>query len=121
MFDVEARTMTMDHRWGRREPTELPVRISTPAGLSGSARILNVSYSGAYLHTTLRLPLFTVVHFDPPIRHRAAGQAERLAGCVVRRDERGVGVEWVAAEADQSLRSEHRLRGDHLPITATDS
>lgn len=81
----------MDHRFGRRFRCGTVVRLSAGEGTVGQGRLANVSLSGAYLETGLPLPLFAAVEITrageslPPIHPR---------GSVVRRDARGVGIEW---------------------------
>ena len=62
---------------------------------AGTGRVLNVSLTGAYLETLVPLRLLSVIHLelDTPTSH--AGSARTVSGTVVRRDGRGVGLEWL--------------------------
>ena len=82
----------MEHRFGRRYACGSPVRISAGDEASGDGQLVNVSMSGAYLQTELDLPLFALISLVK-IRKDDRTPVELLAS-VVRRDGRGVGVEW---------------------------
>ncbi len=84
----------MEHRWGRRIPCGSEVRITTGAAQRGQGRMRDVSMSGAYLETSMPLPLHTAVVVSVI---RANGSETELRGNVVRRDAAGVGVEWSEA------------------------
>jgi hypothetical protein len=86
--------MGMDHRWGRRQPTDLAVRFVAKAGVSGTGRVLNISLTGAYLETRVALRLLSLVYLEPD--SSVSGDAPRgcTAASVVRRDALGVGLEW---------------------------
>jgi hypothetical protein len=88
-----ARFPHMEHRWGIRRRCRARVCISAGAGISGAARVRNVSTSGAFLETALPLPLFSqlsiaVLGDDGPA-HRI-----EFAAAVVRTEPGGVGIEW---------------------------
>ena len=86
-----APALFMEHRFGRRFRCGTTVRLSAGAGVTGRGRLTNVSLSGAYLETSLPLPLFATVE----IRSDAGRDTPvELVASVVRRDARGVGVEW---------------------------
>ena len=51
----------MEHRWGQRRRCRARVCVSAGAGVSGSARLRDVSISGAFLETALPLPLFAQI------------------------------------------------------------
>ena len=57
--------MGMEHRWGRRESTDVPVQFLARSGMTGSGRVLNISSTGAYLQTALSLPLNSLVYLEP--------------------------------------------------------
>jgi hypothetical protein len=79
----------MEHRFGRRFRCGTPVRLSAD-GISSKARLADVSLSGAYLQTELDVPLSAVIE----ITAERNGRRVSLRGSVVRRDARGMGVEW---------------------------
>jgi hypothetical protein len=81
----------MEHRWGRRIRCGTPVRISCGAGQTGAGRMRDVSMSGAFVETSLDLPLFAPVELAVLRSH---GWDIALSGHVVRRDADGVGIEW---------------------------
>jgi hypothetical protein len=101
----------MEHRWGRRYDTDVSVRFVALPGTIGSGRVTNISLSGAFMETTAKLRLLTVLYIEgleSDGGRGKAGVAKRLAATVVRRCSAGVGLEWcerwrsVAPEASTS-------------------
>ena len=86
--------MGMDHRWGRRLPTDVAVQLIARSGARGTGRVINVSLTGAYLETQMPLRPLSLVYLESADKNLAAGTVERIAASVVRHDARGVGVEW---------------------------
>ncbi len=82
----------MEHRWGWRRPCRAQVSVAAAGGLTGAGTLRNVSMSGAYLDTALPLPLFAqiavAVLLDDGTR------CAEYTATVVRRDAKGVGIEW---------------------------
>jgi len=89
----------MDHRWGRREPTDVAVRVIAKPGVTAPGRVLNISLTGAYLETRVPLRLLSIVYLEPatPTSDPSAGPG--IAASVVRQDARGVGLEWLDVSA----------------------
>jgi hypothetical protein len=86
--------MGMDHRWGRRQPTDVAVRFVAKAGMTGTGRVLNISLTGAYLETRVPLRLLSLVYLEPETSLSGDDTRRRIAASVVRRDALGVGLEW---------------------------
>jgi hypothetical protein len=84
--------MGMDHRWGRRQPTDVAVQVIAKSGARGTGRMANVSLTGAYLETQMSLRPLALVYLQSADRNLAGGK--RIAASVVRCDARGVGLEW---------------------------
>lgn len=76
----------MEHRWGQRVPAAIKVKLQGRPGAIGSGCLRDVSISGAFIETALRLPLLVRIDVDAGSR--------KLAGWVVRRNAIGIGVEW---------------------------
>ena len=85
----------MEHRWGQRRPCRAHVRVTGGAGVAGTGHLRNVSMSGAYLESTLLLPLFSRLTVAV-LRDDGSRHAEFTA-TVVRRERGGVGIEWLEA------------------------
>jgi len=84
----------MEHRWGRRIPLEVPVRLDLGGRPMGRGVLRNASISGALIETALELPVFTnLVVALPTISEAVPGPVE-LAACVVRRETAAFAVEW---------------------------
>lgn len=81
----------MEHRWGIRHLLDVYVRLE---GLPGFARLRNVSSSGAYLETRAAPALDSHVLLELRCGLGKDGGRCRVGAYVVRRDERGIGVEW---------------------------
>jgi len=87
----------MEHRWGHRLSTHIPVRLRCLQALDSGCRCLgcveNVSASGALIRTELGIcPSATIVveTLSP-----ALGMQEReLPACVIRAGEAELAVEW---------------------------
>lgn len=86
--------MGMEHRWGRRQPTDVAVHLIAKPGVAGFGRVLNVSLTGAYLETRVPLRLLAIVYLGPAAAASASDSGRSIAASVVRRDARGVGLEW---------------------------
>jgi hypothetical protein len=86
--------MSMDHRWGRRRPTDVAVQVIAKWGARGTGRLANVSLTGAYLETQMTLRLLALVYLESLDRNSAGGPGKRIAASVVRLDGRGLGLEW---------------------------
>ena len=80
----------MEHRWGRRVATHLPVRL-TGAG-SASGRLIDVSISGALIETQLRVRPSACITVETTTRDALP---LKLPACVVRVGSGSIGVEWL--------------------------
>jgi PilZ domain len=87
----------MEHRWGRRQPTDLKVRVASTDKI-GSGRLLNISMTGAFVATRMPLRLLSVVYVASSSSRRV--RTSGMAAFVVRRDADGVGLEWCEALQD---------------------
>jgi len=89
----EPRPFFMEHRWGQRMTCRARVQLSAGAGLSGAGRVRDVSSSGAFIETTLQLPmqarLMLVVRGNKSATHEI-----EIAASVARVNRDGIGVEW---------------------------
>ena len=84
----------MEHRHGHRAAVDVEVTVRTRAGLIGSGRINEASSSGARLQISLPLRVHSVISLTL-VRHRYPGpQRLKLEAEVVRRTDRGFGIEW---------------------------
>ena len=87
----------MEHRWGRRIACGTPVRLTTAGALIDHCRLRDVSMSGAFIETTLELPMLARISLTVL---RAEPQAEcEISASVVRLARDGVGVEWCETPA----------------------
>lgn len=80
----------MEHRWGQRVALGLPVRLELAGELLAHGRLEDASISGGYVTTDTAFPVFAAVEV---VLRTPAGRLA-LPACVVRCDERGLGVEW---------------------------
>jgi hypothetical protein len=92
----------MEHRWGRRQPTDIAVCvIGKLLGATATGRVLNISLTGAYLETTAALRVHALVYLETSGAASAAGSSRRHAASVVRRDATGVGLEWCESPSER--------------------
>ena len=77
----------MEHRWGQRVTIEVPVRLEAGGRKLGRGVLRNASMSGAFIETSLELPVFSnLVVSIPP--------AGDLVASIVRCAPGGFAVEW---------------------------
>jgi hypothetical protein len=86
----------MDHRWGQRLATDVSVLVAG-SGMTGIARVANVSLTGAYLETSVPLRLRSLVCLQSRTHYHAYFSGDHVAANVVRHDGLGVGLEWCEA------------------------
>ena len=84
----------MEHRWGQRVPVGMRVRLSCLPYAIGSGWLRDVSVSGAFIETNLRLPLLASVHVEVELPGCGRATRHSVAGHVARQAEDGVGIEW---------------------------
>ena len=82
----------MEHRWGERVNAAIEVRLIAGSSYVGRGVLRDVSISGGYIETGLRLPLWLCLQVEIVPHPRSPRQ--RIAACLARQDERGIGVEW---------------------------
>ena len=85
----------MEHRWGRRQSTDVRVRFVSHARI-GTGCLSNVSVTGAFMKTKVHLRLLSVVNLSSASHSRKA-KGNGVAAFVVRQDSAGVGLEWCEA------------------------
>ena len=88
----------MEHRWGQRMHCQARTRLSAGDGISGTGSVRDVSTSGAFIETTLDLPMHTRVTLIVQGNESATHEVE-IAASVARVDRDGVGVEWCETPA----------------------
>ena len=97
VYGISAEVAAMEHRWGHRLVTSIPVRLrclqSPDSGCRCLGRLENISASGAMVRTELGIcpsPSIAVEALDP-----AFGlEGRELAACVVRSDRGEMAIEW---------------------------
>lgn len=70
------------------------VRLGSNGAEIGMANIANVSISGAFLETSLKLPVNANIMLEPVSTAGAALEGVKLTARVARVDPRGLGIEW---------------------------
>jgi hypothetical protein len=113
----------MEHRWGRREKTNLEVQFFTGPGTIGIGRLVNMSSTGAFMETTVPLRTLCIVNLGPVGLPVGESRGGCMAASVVRQSARGVGLEWCEAGASsKSVDSRLKALGggihnkDELPM-----
>jgi hypothetical protein len=87
----------MEHRWGRRVSADLKVKILAAPASAGWGRLRDISVSGGFIETALRIPALSKLCMTvPDAAHRSARTVHAI---VVRKDIDGVGVEWFDSES----------------------
>lgn len=94
----------MESRRGRRDNTDVAVRFVALPGTIGTGRVTNISLSGAFMETTCKLALGTMIYIEGLERGKTDA-AKRLAATVIRRCTAGVGLEWCAQQSHAPLES----------------
>jgi len=84
----------MEHRWGERVPSRLPVRLDLGSQTLVRGRIENVSFSGAFISTAARVPTSARVHVEFRLPRSRILQPYRIPAHVVRVTAHGIGLEW---------------------------
>lgn len=84
----------MEHRWGRRVPLDIPVRLIGEPHAPVLGRMENVSVSGAFIQVADREPLSVRLEVEVILPDRSRQKAERVTAYVTRRNGTGVGIEW---------------------------
>jgi hypothetical protein len=87
----------IEHRWGRRIPCSSPIRILT-SGQSTTARLRDLSASGAFIETNLTPAVCTPVTLAI-LREDGSQREQALRALVVRVEADGVAVEWCETPA----------------------
>jgi hypothetical protein len=119
----EVNYAAMEHRWGTRTPTDVAVRfVATPATM-GTGTVVNVSLTGAFMETRVRLRLLSLIYLQPFGPVSDGDQRYRLVASVVRQTPLGVGLEWcdstVSAQAYAQLNAVSRGREDVNPAVSS--
>ena len=79
------------------------VRLSSSGAELGMGSIANASISGAYLETTLQLPVDSKIVLEPISSAGADREGVKFAARVARVDGRGLGLEWRVMATPESL------------------
>jgi hypothetical protein len=64
--------------------------------------MLNISATGAFLATELRLRPLSLIQLEPAAAGSSDGDSPRFAASVVRQDSNGVGIEWCESSAEST-------------------
>lgn len=86
----------MEHRWGQRVGIDLPIRIKGTAFGRIGARLSDLSLSGAFIEVDLDVRILCPIKVATIVPHFLAPNTESLDAHVIRRDHRGIGIEWAA-------------------------
>jgi PilZ domain len=84
----------MEHRWGQRLSVDLAVRIAGRPYNVRSARLADLSASGAYIKVHADLRPLSRVQIAIALPHKLTRPTPMVAAYVVRRCKDGIGVEW---------------------------
>ena len=114
----------MEHRWGRRLDTSIDASLFGHPCAVGRGCVRNLSMTGAFVQTNLRLPLLSQVDIELHLRLVPPCETHRIAASVVRTTGEGIGIEWcdplaaqfVSLAAGQGVQSKPRLIGANVYV-----
>jgi hypothetical protein len=84
----------MEHRWGQRVRIDLPIRIKGTAFGRIGARLSDLSLSGAFIEVDLDVRILCQIKVATIVPHSLAPNTESLDAHVIRKEYRGIGIEW---------------------------
>jgi hypothetical protein len=87
-------TNRVEHRRALRMAAAVWVRLGSGGAELGMANLANVSVSGAFLETSLKLPVSANITLEPLSSAGVALDGLKIAARVARVDGRGLGIEW---------------------------
>jgi hypothetical protein len=82
----------MEHRWGNRVPADIEVQIFVDPASTAWARLRDISVSGGFLETALKIPTLSTLRVNAPCTRTESVRVVRAIA--IRSDAAGVGVEW---------------------------
>jgi hypothetical protein len=88
----------MEHRWGNRVPADVEVQIFASPASAGWGRLRDISISGGFLETRLRVAALSTLSMT--IHGTGVGAVRSVRAIAVRRDTAGVGVEWFDGDSE---------------------
>lgn len=88
----------MEHRWGRRVAHDAEVQIFADPASAGWGRLRDISVSGGFIETALRVPALCTLCLTLPSARRPGVRI--LHAVVVRNDAEGLGVEWFDGDSN---------------------
>ncbi len=110
--------MPMDHRWGRREAVDIAVHLIAQLSVVGRGRMSNLSLTGAYLETDVRLRPLSIVFLEPAWSSASPGFDCSVAASVIRIDAGGLGLEWLDDSAYARIQQLFRARTELVGVAA---
>jgi len=91
----------MEHRWGRRVPTDIVVRLDGRSSFLAEGRLRDASLSGGYVEGVPSVPLLTCIQVELEWgQRRNRREPHRVRAHVVRSDSSGLGLEWAEFAPD---------------------
>ena len=97
-YGARPQEYTVEHRCGIRVPADFRVRLFAAPACVGWGRLRDVSSSGAFIETTLQLPMHARVMLNVRGNESATHEVD-MAATVARVDNDGIGVEWYETPA----------------------
>lgn len=97
---------------------DVSVKLLADPASAGSGRIRDVSISGAFIETKLRVSPPATVRLTPVVSTAKGPRTQTLRAVVVRRDRDGLGVEWFDGDADAVHDLVQEVRAQLLPAAA---
>jgi PilZ domain-containing protein len=87
----------MEHRWGQRERVDWPIRISGNTFENTVGRLRDFSLSGAFVEMNMDIRIFCRLQVATMASRLVARKVVSLDAHVIRKEYRGVGIEWSAS------------------------
>ena len=84
----------MEHRWGRRVPVRIPLRLIPESGEPVMGETENISSSGALVRTARPIRLWARLQVEVILPREFGGTAEPVAAHATRKTRDGVAIEW---------------------------
>jgi hypothetical protein len=110
----------MEHRWGHRVACDVDVKLFADAAV-GWGRIRDLSISGGFIETGLRIPPLSTLRLTRTVSTGNRPETHLIRAIVVRRDARGVGVEWFDEDTDSVVALLQEARGLTLQLDGGDN